>query len=59
MYLVIYVNAAIKSKSMFREYVTSQAALMMVICNYMLDEESRMSEGEIKTMLFDLMDMIE
>lgn len=32
---------------------------MMVICNYMLDEESRMGEGEIKTMLFDLMDMIE
>lgn len=59
MYLIIYVNAVIKSNSMFREYVASQAALMMVICNYMLDEESRMSEGEIKTMLFDLMDMIE
>lgn len=52
-------NAVIKSKSMIREYVTSQAALMMVICNYLLDENSRMSEGEIKTMLFDLMDMIE
>ena len=44
---------------MMKEYITSQAALMMVICNYLLDENSRMSEGEIKTMLLDLMDMIE
>jgi len=44
---------------MLKEYTTMQAALMLVICNAYLDEESRMSEGEIKTMLFDLMDMIE
>lgn len=32
---------------------------MMVICNYLLDDRDRRSEGEIKEMYFDLMDMIE
>lgn len=44
---------------MSEEYITAQVALMAVICNYLLDENNRMGEGEIKAMLFDLMDMIE
>ena len=49
----------IKRKIMINECIVSQAALMMVICNYLLDDRDRRSEGEIKEMYFDLMDMIE
>lgn len=44
---------------MINECIVSQAALMMVICDYLLDDRDRRSEGEIKEMYFDLMDMIE
>lgn len=44
---------------MFNEYLASQAALVIIICNSYLDDECKMSEGEIKNMVYDLVDMIE
>ena len=45
--------------TMIKEYTTMQAALMLVICNAYLDDDCRMNEGQIKSMLYDLMDMME
>lgn len=39
--------------------VNSQVALLMTICAYLLDDESRYSSGEIRMMLQDAMDMIQ
>ena len=44
---------------MLKEYTTMQSALMLVICNAYLDDDCRMNEGQIKSMLYDLMDMME
>lgn len=39
--------------------VNSQVALLMTICTYLLDDESRYSSGEIRMMLQDAIDMIQ
>ena len=61
--MFICVNiAVVKIKTlttMLKENTTMQAALMLVICNAYLDDDCRMSEGQIKSMLYDLMDIIE
>lgn len=36
----------------------SEIALLTNICIYMLDEDTMYSEGEIKEMLFDAIDML-
>lgn len=42
-----------------KDYIASQAALMLVICNDYLDDDCRLSEGEIKDKIYDLIDMIQ
>lgn len=42
-----------------KDYIASQAALMLVICNDYLDDDCRLSEGEIKDKVYDLMDIIQ
>ena len=44
---------------MLKEYSTMKAALMLLICNAYLDDNCHMSEGQIKSMLYDLIDMME
>lgn len=36
-----------------------EVALLTTICVYFLDENSRFTEGEIKEMLFDAIDLID
>lgn len=42
-----------------KDYIAAQAALMLVICNDYLDDESALTEGEIKEKVYDLIDMIQ
>lgn len=42
-----------------KDYIAAQAALMLVICNEYLDDDCKLSEGEIKDRVYDIMDIIQ
>lgn len=54
--IVVEVKMRIK---MDKEFKKSQIALLMTICEYILNENSTFSEGQLRIMLQDAMDMIQ
>lgn len=38
---------------------TSQVALLLTICSYLMDDECKYSSGELRMMLYDAIDLIQ
>lgn len=52
--------AELKKKSnMDKDFKKSQIALLMTICEYILNENSTFSEGQLRMMLQDAIDMVQ
>lgn len=49
----------INHRKMKEVMVDAQVALLMTICTYLLDDESKYTSGELRMMLQDAMDMIQ
>ena len=59
--MIFYVTVAeLKKKSnMDKDFKKSQIALLMTICEYILNENSTFSEGQLRMMLQDAIDMVQ
>lgn len=59
--MIFYVIVAeLKKKSnMDKDFKKSQIALLMTICEYILNENSTFSEGQLRMMLQDAIDMVQ